>query len=767
MMLHSKLKYEHLSFILCLLTLWFVEYLPVGDCQVCLFERQCAGYDQETLSAYCLGYEACINGSWSIVSISNFYGSHAGESSDITTFARLFCGGESGCRLAKRAFCHAGFILCNGLLSCADTPDLQAPYAYITCASDHACANSIISNTPIIRGRGPFSLNGATINTYSGISSSTQLSHSESVTVIMSGYLAGVNLTLNCENGITCIVYCFGNACLGMKINDNGASRIIISCDNRINNLCPNAIAIEDFVSQVNPNHNDLLTLGLADKVDEINDYLCENGDAVTFDGFQDTNGSVFDWRMNSTDNYICVRGSQALRGVDAIINNNDIFCFAGHSCAETTIFLDGNSNSNNNSNSNSNSSTTKKVTLYCAAWSSCHESEIYGDEYGSDSSQTAVYFGAERSGLETNISSVDSVYCATGQREIGCTGLWNKIRNIYFTGPFDWIATGNVHYGDLTINSGGIGNMNVYFWSYQSGINVTINCSIENQDNCYIDCGTVSQACHNEKTLIYCYGNCAIKCNDNNGFTCPNVIQMSNSSRIDYYTAFAPTGIPTASPTMSPTTMPSKAPTIAPTKTPTDALTLSQEMAMKIEDVASYLVWGTFVFIFIGIVFTFCYHRFVLDEKSQDNKKLVSIAKCGQNCGDFWTDILFAYVLYLQEFNILFFFSGIFVIVPFIFSCISCMYWILQWKYKREIYGTRIKKYLDKYEWFVIAMTIIAGFHAAIELSQSKLFFSKMLNMPFRKKETNTLKHWKFVNVVLLEVCYFCYFVIIVILLF
>ena len=65
----------------------------------------------------------------------------------------------------------------------------------------------------------------------------------------------------------------------------------------------------------------------------------------------------------------------------------------------------------------------------------------------------------------------------------------------------------------DLIINSDGIGEMKVYLRGIKSGSDNTIYCN--NNDLCIIDCGT-QDSCHG--LLLYCFGKCDIKCDENQG---------------------------------------------------------------------------------------------------------------------------------------------------------------------------------------------------------------------------------------------------------
>ena len=64
-----------------------------------------------------------------------------------------------------------------------------------------------------------------------------------------------------------------------------------------------------------------------------------------------------------------------------------------------------------------------------------------------------------------------------------------------------------------------------------------------------------------------------------------------------------------------------------------------------------------------------------------------------------------------------------------------------------------RLSNYLDKYQSFIYAISIIAGFHCAIDFCQSKLFYRPIFYLPLTKEEKESVNRFRFVSIVILEV--------------
>ena len=176
------------------------------------------------------------------------------------------------------------------------------------------------------------------------------------------------------------------------------------------------------------------------------------------------------------------------------------------------------------------------------------------------------------------------------------------------------------------------------------------------------------------------------------------------------------------------------------------------------LENVGIYISYGSIIIPTMCVLWAYIYHSRILKSgpRGYDPVRLTAITKFFHNGGDFWTDCIFAFILYFeQQFNIIIPICAlIFTIVPFIMSCIVAIMWIVRWRKWQDNNPIRLKNYLDKYEIHIVAWTIFAGFYAAIDLSRSKLFYKQYFNFPLRRNEYNKLEKYKFVNIVLLEVC-------------
>ena len=67
------------------------------------------------------------------------------------------------------------------------------------------------------------------------------------------------------------------------------------------------------------------------------------------------------------------------------------------------------------------------------------------------------------------------------------------------------------------------------------------------------------------------------------------------------------------------------------------------------------------------------------------------------------------------------------------------------------------ITKYVDKYDWFMILITVFAGFYAALEIAQSRLFYWNVFGMQINLRENSDQKSLRFLNNVLLELSTYC----------
>ena len=85
--------------------------------------------------------------------------------------------------------------------------------------------------------------------------------------------------------------------------------------------------------------------------------------------------------------------------------------------------------------------------------------------------------------------------------------------------------------------------------------------------------------------------------------------------------------------------------------------------------------------------------------------------------------------------------------------SCIIAIYYSHMWKHNNTKYGSRMREYINKYQFFLFAFTMFGSFYSTIDLLKSKLFYLYLFNIPLKHNELNSLKILRFANIALLEV--------------
>lgn len=225
------------------------------------------------------------------------------------------------------------------------------------------------------------------------------------------------------------------------------------------------------------------------------------------------------------------------------------------------------------------------------------------------------------------------------------------------------------------------------------------------------------------------------------------------------------PSSIPTSVPTNIPTSTPTSIPTTSSTNTPVDSddgsiLNNNRQIIALWSNVGTYLVFGSFIICLVMILGSY-YRFYVAYNKSVDLFDIIAVCRFVQNCSDFWTDIIFAIVLYFDKNNYsnryndnynLFWFSIAFIIIPYIYSCVSAIYWIYKWNNCKNDFPIRLKTYLDRYQFLILLLTMFAGFYVTVDLMRSKLFYKKIFYLPLKKKEYDALKYHRFINLFMLE---------------
>ena len=98
--------------------------------------------------------------------------------------------------------------------------------------------------------------------------------------------------------------------------------------------------------------------------------------------------------------------------------------------------------------------------------------------------------------------------------------------------------------------------------------------------------------------------------------------------------------------------------------------------------------------------------------------------------------------------------FAFIFCIVPYLVQFGAAIYCIHKWKHWKQDNPIRLIDYFKHYECIVYLLSIFGTFYRAIDICQSKIFYLQMFHLQLRKKELNAIKHFRFVNIVVFEVC-------------
>lgn len=174
--------------------------------------------------------------------------------------------------------------------------------------------------------------------------------------------------------------------------------------------------------------------------------------------------------------------------------------------------------------------------------------------------------------------------------------------------------------------------------------------------------------------------------------------------------------------------------------------------ISKTIDEIAIYTSLGA-LFVLVVVFLLYCFHNKISIWSGSDKPNYLSVLRYVQAVIDFWTDILFAFTMYLRNKITYFYLSIVFIIIPLLFSIVSMVYWTYRWRTKTSIIPLRIHDYLKKHSMILVLFTIIGSFGSAISLVQSKFCLRQMFNFPLTNVENDHLRVWKFINSTLLEV--------------
>ena len=228
------------------------------------------------------------------------------------------------------------------------------------------------------------------------------------------------------------------------------------------------------------------------------------------------------------------------------------------------------------------------------------------------------------------------------------------------------------------------------------------------------------------------------------------------------------PTNLPretTNLPTESPTKRPTK-PSAFPTKSPSNEtlstdpdLTATKDIADSAANGELIREWNdtsSLVFVSsvgIGIVlFVMVYNSWKSSNKSADTMNFIAVIRFLVQVLDLWTDLSFCVILYLKKLKILFAIDIMFIMVPYSISVFVAIYFVVSWNQWQQDHPSRLKVYLNKYQFVIILSSLFGGFYATIDLFRSKIFYLSLMYLPLKKSEYNNLTYFRFVNFTLLE---------------
>ena len=188
---------------------------------------------------------------------------------------------------------------------------------------------------------------------------------------------------------------------------------------------------------------------------------------------------------------------------------------------------------------------------------------------------------------------------------------------------------------------------------------------------------------------------------------------------------------------------------------------TISNDDLLSLLDFLAQLIVYCGLGIYILLLIFSHWYYYSIAKKCCDMPNYASLFRWIQSMIDFWTDVIFAIVLYLQDTDLnlnylLFYASMIFTILPYILSLLIAVYWIVRWnRWKNE--PNRLKTYLNKYEMIILLCSLITGgggFFTTIELFQSKLMSNLfgVFYISLKKEEFNQLRYYKFFTVIICE---------------
>ena len=545
-------------------------------------------------------------------------------------------------------------------------------------------------------------------------------------------------------------------------ICDDGALSCVVYCDDVVGNICPNAWSnsstlpsINITTSKVNYNMTDILKPLSYDESTQTEIESVVIGDIMSLSSFK----LKYQYSKDMTTSQVqCdlyrAQASLATPTSHAGGSNDKIFCCTGkQSCFESSSVA----------SFDVTRSVAIKQKIYCDGSESCRDSTIYVSN--------RLYCRADRACRDANIlinsdinytyssillvaSAGTSMKSATIQGShnntiLLCTGYSScaaaKIGGVRIVYAF---ASKGVADATITSINSDSSPMYVFLLAHSSGLGLTINC--QDGDTCIVYCNT-----QRECSQFEC-NNCTV---------IEIRVNMTLFERNINGTVFTTTTIPTTTTITSTTTNDSLNHSML---TTTSASQIADD-AEENSDIMSAEHWenagtlGVVVMAIVGVVMliaAFCHYYFYLNKKLHrllDKPNVLSILKCIHNVCDLWTDLMFTIILFVQkdeligDGNILWYLSAFCLVVPYILQCILCLWYLQSWQDRIDTL-TNLSNYPSKYEWFIIACTMMFGFYATIELTRSKLFYLTIFHSQMSDSYYQKLKQYRFLNIIILE---------------
>eukprot|EP01083_Nonionella_stella_P143659 446932_1 len=164
------------------------------------------------------------------------------------------------------------------------------------------------------------------------------------------------------------------------------------------------------------------------------------------------------------------------------------------------------------------------------------------------------------------------------------------------------------------------------------------------------------------------------------------------------------------------------------------------------------YYVLGFIVFLLVLLLIASYAMHSSKSFQGSDKPKYMALFRYCTNLGDFWSDIIF--VLHLNAVgSTLFIWSLVFTLVPYSLSIVLLIAFIYIVKTSdADGMYVSIAKYLHKYDYILIGLSLIGGLFPSLSIVSSKLFHLEQLSMNLRYDHTARMQIIRFVNITFLE---------------